>query len=145
MIETVDEFIRLVKSDDPDERRRSAWEDALPQVWRSLVKGHPEMRFWVAHNRTVPEEMLRILAVDPEWRVRHRVASRRSCSSDILELLSNDTNDSIASLVAGHPNTPSLALRRLAQYPWDQVSTKAIRQLSERGLAQPIEDGDLGV
>lgn len=142
MIETVAEFIRLVESDDPDERRRSAWEDALPQVWKSLVEDHPDMRYWVAHNRTVPEEVLRILAADPEWRVRHRVASRRSCPSDILELLSNDTHDSIASLVAGHQNTPSSALWRLARYPWDQVSTKAIRQLSERGETPPIKDGD---
>ncbi|MFY1672570.1 hypothetical protein ACN27G_21820 [Plantactinospora sp. WMMB334] len=142
MIETVAEFIRLVESDDPDERRRSTWEDALPQVWKTLVDDHPEMRFWVAHNRTVPEEILRILAVDPEWRVRHRVASRRSCPSGILELLSNDTYDSVASLVAGHPNAPSSALRRLAKYPWDQVSEKAIRRLTERGEMPPIKDGN---
>jgi len=142
MIETVAEFVRLVESDDPDERRRSAWEAALPQVWKSLVENHPEMRFWVAGNRTVPDVILRILAIDPEWRVRHRVASRKSCPSDILELLSNDTHDSIVSLVAGHPNTPSSALRRLARYPWDQVSKKATRQLSERGKTPPMKDGD---
>lgn len=140
MIETVAEFIRLVESDDPDEIRRSAWEDALPKVWKLLVEDYPEMRFWVAHNRTVPEQILRILAVDPEWRVRHRVASRRSCPSGILELLSNDTHDSIASLVAGHPNVPSSALRRLEKYPWGQVSEKATRQLAERGeMPSPMD------
>lgn len=142
MIETAAEFIRLVGSDEGGERKRSAVEEAPPAVWRALIEGYPDMRFWVAHNRTVPDDILRILAADSEWRVRHRVASRRSCPSDILELLSSDTNDSIASLVAGHPNTPSVALRRLAMYPWDQVAEKALRQLSERGEAPPAAGGD---
>lgn len=133
MIETVDEFIRLVESDDPAERRRAAWEGADLRVWMTLVADHPEMRFWVAHNRTIPSEVMQELASDEDWRVRDRIATKNSCPSDILEILSHDSHDAVASAVAGHPNTPSSALRRLAEYPWDEVRNKAIQQLANRG------------
>ncbi len=107
MIETVDEFIRLVESDDPAERRRAAWEGAGFGVWMTLVADHPEMRFWVAHNRTITSEVMQALVSDEDWRVRYRIATKNSCPSDILEILSHDSHDAVASAVAGHPNTPS--------------------------------------
>ncbi|MFJ6573656.1 hypothetical protein ACIQNU_40290 [Streptomyces sp. NPDC091292] len=133
MIETAADFVRLVESEDPVERRRSTCEDAPLSVWEALVTSRPDMRFWVANNRTVPDDILRMLARDNDWRVRHRVASKMSCPIDILELLSVDGHDSVASLIAGHPKTPTTALRRLLKYPWDQVVEKATRQLVARG------------
>lgn len=133
MIETVDEFIRLVESDDPVDRRRAAWEGTNLGVWMTLITHHPEMHFWVAHNRTIPSEVMRELASDDDWRVRDRIATKNSCPSEILEILSHDSHDAVASAVAGHPNTPSSALRRLAEYPWSQVRNRAIQQLADRG------------
>jgi HEAT repeat protein len=142
MIETVAEFVRLVESGDSAERKRSAWEDAPTSVWLELVNDHSTMRFWVANNRTVPNEVLRILAHDTDWRVRNRVASKASCPEDILELLSSDDHDSVVSSVAGHPHTSSDALRRLATHEWEQVRAKAIRQLAERDEpALPVDRG----
>lgn len=133
MIETATEFLRLVESDDPADRKRSSVDCAPVSVWTSIVADHPEMRFWVAHNRTVPREVLRLLAVDPDWRVRHRVAARKDCPVDVLELLADDRHDSVASVVAGHPDTPDSALRRLAGHTWEQIRDKAVRRLAERG------------
>ncbi len=133
VIETTDEFIRLVTSVDAVDRRKAAWEQAPLSVWKELIIGHPEMRFWVAHNRTVPSEILRILALDTDWRVRHRVATKNACSGDILALLANDEHEAVASAVSGHPNTPTAALQVLARHPWSQVKDKAVRQLAERG------------
>jgi hypothetical protein len=76
-ITSAEEFIRLRQSKDPAECNHSAWA-ALPlPVWRDLVRNHPDMRFWVAHNRTVPPEILAELIKDPDWQVRDRVASKR--------------------------------------------------------------------
>lgn len=133
MIGTADEFVRLVTSDDPADRRRAAWEDADGAVWESLL-GDQEMRFWVAHNRTIPAEIMRVLAADEDWRVRDRIATKNACPGEILELLSTDTHDAVASTVAGHPNTPDAALRRLAVHPWEQVREKALHRLAARGL-----------
>lgn len=133
MIESVEEFIQLVGSEDPTERRRAAWEAADTHVWVALIAEYPEMRFWVANNRTIPPEIMRALAADEDWRVRDRIASKNSCPSDVLEVLSADSHDAVASAVAGHPNTPSSALRKLARYPWDKVRNKATQQLAGRG------------
>ncbi|GAA0452866.1 hypothetical protein Ade02nite_00930 [Paractinoplanes deccanensis] len=132
MIETADEFVRLVTSEDPAQRRRAAWEDALDEVWTSLVANYPDMHFWVANNRTISEGVMRSLAADDDWRVRDRIAMKNSCPTDILDLLSWDPHDAVAAAVAGHPNTSDEALRRLAKHPWEKVREKALLRLKER-------------
>jgi hypothetical protein len=133
MLESAREFARLALSDDPVDRRRSTQEDAPIAVWIELIEKHEDLRFWVANNRTVPIDVLRILVKDNDWRVRDRVASKNSCPPELLELLSSDGHDAVASTVAGHPNTPTRALHRLAEHPWAQVREKAIGQLATRG------------
>lgn len=128
MIETTDEFIQLVDSDVDEERRRAALEDAPLDVWMNLVEHHPEFRFAIAHNKTIPDEVLRLLARDPDWRVRQGVASKRRCPPDILAVLATDENESIASTVAGHPNTPPEALLALADHPWKVIREKVARR-----------------
>lgn len=140
MIESANEFIRLVSSEDPGDRRRAAWEDAPVSVWRSVVENYDEMRFWVAHNRTVPPEILRILVNDDDWRVRDRVASKRRCPPEILALLSEDSHDAVLSTVAGHPNTPTDVLVRLSGHSWSGVRDKAQRQLLERDARRGGDD-----
>ncbi|HCT78361.1 MAG TPA: hypothetical protein DGG94_19715 [Micromonosporaceae bacterium] len=140
MIETVQEFIRLVNSADSADRKRAAWEEAQSSVWLTLIENHPEMRFWVAHNRTVPDDVLRKLASDLDWRVRDRIATKNACPSQILELLSHDENEAVASTVAGHPNTPTSALQGLERHPSGNVREKASRQLSKRGEPSVMSD-----
>lgn len=135
MIETVDEFVHLVNSEEAVERRRAAWEEASLEVWRGVIEQRPDMRFWVAHNRTVPAEVLRVLIDDSDWRVRDRIANRNSCPGDILALLADDEHEAVASTVAGHLNTPDSALRKLTSHAWSQVREKAIDQLERRGVA----------
>ena len=84
MITTAEEFIRLRMSEDKDEYDRAAMEDAPIGVWWELVREHPEMRTWVAHNKTVPLEVLETLATDPDASVRGVVARKRKASPEIL-------------------------------------------------------------
>jgi hypothetical protein len=134
-IESAEEFVRLVTSGSAAERKRAAWADAPEAVWREVIE-KAEMRFWVAHNRTVPVEVLRVLATDEDWRVRDRIASRRACPPEILTLLSKDGHEAVLSTIAGHPHTPTAVLERLANHPWSQITEKALRQLSQRNEAQ---------
>ncbi|MER5468533.1 hypothetical protein [Streptomyces sp. NPDC002685] len=78
-ITSAEEFIRLRKSENPAEYNRSAWATLPLPVWWDLVRNHPDMRFWAAHNRTVPSEILAELIKDPDWRVRDRVAGKGYC------------------------------------------------------------------
>ncbi|MFJ6371752.1 hypothetical protein ACIQK5_26660 [Streptomyces virginiae] len=82
-IASVEEFIRLRRSEDPAECDRSAWAAMPLTVWWQLVREHPEMRFWAAHNRTCPPEILAELIKDADWRVRDRVLGKGSCPPEL--------------------------------------------------------------
>ena len=133
MISSVEEFLRLIESEDGEERRRAAWEGASTELWNELIEKHPESRFWAAHNRTVPIEVMWALARDSEWRVRGRIANKNSCPPEILEELADDTDEAVVSTVSGHPNTPTRALKRLLEHPWAKIRDNALRQLMQRG------------
>ncbi|WP_139983894.1 hypothetical protein [Nocardioides litoris] len=78
MIETAEEFVRLRTSEDPDDYNRAAREEASEATWRDVVDRFPEMRVWVAHNKTVPLSVLEILRKDPDERVVCMVRIKRS-------------------------------------------------------------------
>jgi hypothetical protein len=117
MIESAAEFIRLRSSDDPDEYRRAAHEPAPLAVWRELVEHHPAMRFWVVHNKQVPLEILRLLAEDPDPRVRSMVADKRKLDQATFEVLAGDADAAVRARVARNAKAPTGVLERLAGDP----------------------------
>lgn len=135
-INSADEFLRLRFSDDPADYRRAADEEAPLPVWREIVAGHPEARFWVAQNKTVPLEILEILAVDPDARVRHAVAMKRKLTPGMLARLASDGDESIRMRVAMHRNTATETLESLRNDPWDRVREIVDERLSttDRGV-----------
>ena len=78
VIESAEEFVRLRRSVDPEEYRRAAWEEAPVDTWLDVIERFPEMRSWVAHNKTVPLEILEILRQDPDEQVQWAVRQKRS-------------------------------------------------------------------
>ena len=78
MIDSADEFVRLRRSDDPAEYGRAARDEASTETWLEVIDRYPDMRFWVAQNKTVPLEVLEILRQDPDERVRSMVLHKRS-------------------------------------------------------------------
>ncbi|GGJ42306.1 hypothetical protein [Streptomyces brasiliensis] len=138
-ITSVEEFIRLRESDEPMEYNRSAGATMPLAVWWDLVHNHPDMRFWAAHNRTVPLEILAELIKDSDWRVRDRVASKRNCPPELLEQLVDDPHDSVRRLVAGHPRSPRSAVARLIDDPWPVIAQEARARLAKWPSAEPSE------
>ncbi|MFD7756034.1 hypothetical protein [Streptomyces sp. NPDC059757] len=126
-ITSVEEFIRLRKSEEPAEYDRSAWATMPIDVWRDLVRNHPDMRFWAAHNRTVPAEILAELAEDSDWRVRDRVLGK---SHTPLELFERLANDAVRRSVANHPRSPRSAVARLIDDPWPVIAQEARARLA---------------
>jgi len=78
MIESAAEFVRLRSSDSPEEYHRAAHDSAPEEVWFDVIENHPDMRFWVAQNKTVPLAVLEVLRNDPDERVQWMVRSKRS-------------------------------------------------------------------
>lgn len=138
-ITSVAEYIRLRESDDPAEYNRSVWATMPLPVWWDLVRDHPDMRFWAAHNRTVPSEILTELIKDPDWRVRDRVAGKRRCPPELLEQLVDDPHDAVRRLVAGHPRSSRATVERLVDDPWPVIAQEARARLANWPSAQSPE------
>ena len=90
MIESPEEFRRLRESDDPAEQRRATHGEAPAAVWHALIATAPDLRSWVAHNKTVPANVLAVLAGDPDPRVRAVVAAKRRVPPDVQLALAAD-------------------------------------------------------
>ena len=82
-----------------------ASEPAELAVWLDVLENYPEARAWVAHNQTVPLEVLSILAGDPSQRVRFMVSMKWKLPPDILARLAADPDDSVRLRVARRRNT----------------------------------------
>lgn len=129
MIETAEEFVRLRSSDEPALYSRAASDAAPEHVWRQVIQKYPEMRKWVAHNKTVPHEILAELAADEDVSVRYAVAIKRKLDESILEQLANDADESVRLGVALNPKTPRSILERLANDRWERISEVARQRI----------------
>lgn len=124
VIQSAEEFVALRDGDNRDEQRRASLEPASLEVWRELVERYPDARVWVAYNKTVPLEILRVLASDPDSAVRHMVAMKRKLTPDILEGMAADSDESVRLQVARHRRTPPV-LERLLADDWSEVRNLA--------------------
>jgi hypothetical protein len=95
MIGSADEFVTLRSSRDPAEYRRAAHEQAPLKVWMKVIVDYPDFRQWVAHNKTVPLEVLDLLAGDEDVKVRWFVAGKRKTPDRILRRLAVDPDESV--------------------------------------------------
>jgi hypothetical protein len=95
MITSAAEFAALRTSQVQEEYCRAAHEEASVEIWLEVVRDYPDLREWVAHNKTVPVEMLELLHLDPSDRVRQTVASKRKLPLDLQQALSRDESPSV--------------------------------------------------
>ena len=114
MIESAQEFIRLRTSEHPDDYLRAAHDEAPDTVWRELVADHPEMRQWVAHNKTVPVTILELLHTDSSADVRCTVARKRSLPERLQQALATDFDASVRHALACNAKVTHAVLQKLA-------------------------------
>jgi hypothetical protein len=129
MIESAEEFVALRTSENSELYQRAAHDTATDSVWMDIIARYPDMRQWVAHNKTSPVHVLRILARDPDARVRHAVAMTRRAEPDVLDMLASDPDSSVRLRVACNKKTPKEVLLKLAEDPWEQIAEVARRRL----------------
>lgn len=129
MIGSADEFVRLRTSDDPDEYGRAARDEAPESVWLEIVRAYPEMRRWVAHNKTVPMSVLDLLAADQDEDVRIAVAQKRKLTADLFNQLSRDPSPNVRQCIAWNGKTPPTVLERLSTDVDESVADKAQNRL----------------
>jgi len=114
MITNAEEFLRLRTSTNPDEYHRAAHEPAPESVWRDVITRYPEMRSWVAHNKTVPLAILDTLSTDPDPQVRSQVAMKRKLPEPLQLRLAHDPDGGVRYQLACNAKVTRNILQLLA-------------------------------
>lgn len=125
-------------SEDPADYRRAAGATAKLEVWLEVVHTMPDMRFWVAHNKTVPLPVLEVLAQDADPRVRSMVAAKRSLSPELALQIAADPEPSVQAALARNrgPAIGEAVLKLLAR-----ASSELVTQaLTSRSKDHPRND-----
>ena len=95
MIKSAQEFITLRSSKIKEEYDRASNETADISTWIEVIENHPDFKEWVIHNKTVPVEILELLALDNDPNIRCAVARKRKISDKIFLALSRDRDDNV--------------------------------------------------
>jgi hypothetical protein len=67
---------------------------------------YPGLKKWVAHNKTVPLEILRLLSKDHVWQVRSVVARKRKLDRALFEQLSLDQDEVVRRCLEANAKCP---------------------------------------
>ena len=129
MIESAEEFVRLRASEKQEEYFRGAHYEAPVTVRYEVIENYPDMAFWVAHNKTVPYELLELLADHSEDRVRSMVASKNKLKEPLLIKLASDTSDSVRMTVARHKKATLAVLELLTSDAWGEIVKLALERI----------------
>ncbi|MEN4982912.1 hypothetical protein [Acinetobacter modestus] len=129
MINSAEEFILLRNSETRDEYIRAASEDVSDLVWIDVISRFPEMREWVAYNKTVPLNILEILARDENESVRAAVAMKRKLSPELFDLLSRDSSEEVRHRIACNKKSPIYILKTLTNDPIMFVREAALKHV----------------
>jgi hypothetical protein len=132
MISSAEEFVELRTSEVEAEYVRAATDDIPESVCLDVIARYPTMRRWIAHNKTVPQSILRILADDPDHDVRFFVAMKRKTDPEILRKLAQDTYESIREQIALNPKTPHSVLKLLVNDQVERIAETALQRIAER-------------
>jgi hypothetical protein len=118
----------LSRSENPRIRFYLAQNPAVSQDILLKLSGdeYQDVRCAVAHNSKTPKLGLQNLASDKIVEIRIAVARNRSSSGDILTLLSNDRIIKIREDVAGNPSAPAEILLKLSKDKDFDVTTAAL-------------------
>ena len=131
MIRSAEEFVKLRTSTREEDCLKAARVQAPSEIWFEIVCKYPEMKEWVAHNKTIPPPVLEFLSKDLDRNVRYMVATRRAASEKVLLQLSNDSDESIRLAVACNPKVTEKVLTKLLQDEWERVREVANEKLAK--------------
>ena len=131
MITSAEEFVKLRKSEKLEEYCRAADESATEEVWLDVIQKYPDMRKWVAHNKTVKGRVLEILSDDLDKEVRRQVARRRAAGEEILSKLAFDPDEIVRLTVLRNPKVSKEIIMQLAIDKSDYIKEKAKEKLSK--------------
>jgi hypothetical protein len=117
MIETAEEFVRLRLSSNPLEQSRATHESANDDVWCDVITKYPDFKIWLVRNKMVPLTILRILATDPDPKVRREVAGKRKLDASLFAALATDPDESVRFAIMNNGKCPAHIRGTLIEKP----------------------------
>ena len=130
MLYTAEEFVGLVNADDPEISNQAAHVEASEAVWLAVVDRYPTLRFAVAANKTIPAQVIEVLARDGDARVRDMIARKRVVPLRVMEMLALDSDTGIRLTLAYNKSTPRRILESLRDDVWAPVAERAQLRLA---------------
>jgi hypothetical protein len=130
-ISSAEEFVRLSSSEIPEEYNLASWGSASDEVWLEMIQKFPDYTRWVAFNKSISLEIIRILATHPDDDVRWFIAAKRKSPPDVLWMLAKDQFDSVRQRVAYNAKTPKEILEFLLNDPWEDIRERVQKRLEE--------------
>lgn len=131
-IESADEFLELLNSDDPDARDRLRTDVATDEVWLETLYSYPQLAAWVATNETVSLRILRLIGTHSDATVRRHVVLTGRLVADDLRTLAADPDPQVRSAVACQLETGDDVLVSLLADQTDEVRMRAFAELGRR-------------
>lgn len=128
-ITSAEQFVQLRSSDNPDEYLSAANAEASEDVWIEVIHNYPSFARWVAHNKTIPESIIRILSQSEDSDVRSFIAAKRKTPVDVLVSLSKDGDEGVRRRVVYNVKTPEAALFILKEDSNREIRDKALERL----------------
>ncbi len=136
MISSAQEFLALMRSEDPADYDRFRHDSASIEVWRELISKYSLANEWVVRNKTSPVEILREIAGDSRVVVRAEVAMTRRITEDIQDRLARDPDASVRNTLANNSRATDRILALLAEDSEAFVRETAQRRINERQAEQ---------
>jgi hypothetical protein len=90
------------------------------------------MREWVAHNKTIPIEILDILSNDTDERVRSMVASKRKLPEYLQMKLAIDTDSGVRHRIASNPKATKKVLEMLLDDEWSVIRELTYERIEKK-------------
>jgi len=87
MISNINEYLKLKNSENKEDYDRVIREELSPELISDILKNYPKEKSWLVHNKFIPIEILRILALDKDVDVRFSVAMKKNVIDLFLKRL----------------------------------------------------------
>ncbi|MFE0748047.1 HEAT repeat domain-containing protein [Gordonia sp. NPDC058843] len=133
----------LIESNLATNRDRAVRDSAPLSVWLEIIADCPQHKSFVAQNKTIPREVLRVLVEDDDRDVRFTLAMRRAVGRDdqIAGVLASDPDPAIRAALARNPQLGLHLLVQLAQDDDDWVRERASETLTSRQTRRRSDPG----
>lgn len=128
-ITSAEQFVQLRSSDNPDEYLYATKAEASEDIWIEIIHNYPSFARWVAHNKTIPVSVVRILSQSEDSDVRSFIAAKRKTPADVLVTLAKDEDEGVRRRIVYNPKTPEAALLILKEDGNREIRDKALERL----------------